>query len=566
MRLSAKLTLTIAAASVVPIVAATLVGRELVQRESRAEFDRLLRDGRVEVMGRYLSLQEEVTKAIERLADPEDQFLGPILIALANGGPDDDTFRQLALSGPRVMRERGLDVLCVLGPKGEILASGHFPGRIGDVDPRFGKTPAAVREALLLPERVLSSGKPTTHLAVEAQRLARSPLGSRALVMGGRLLGPELARRLRLRGGTEVRIQDVAGRVLAGPADWTRHAAYPQETLLLKDPQGREAARVTLAVPDDSLRATLRAINLTAASVAGSGLLLSLLLGLLAGRRLSHRLGDLMNAAGAVAAGDLDQRLRARAKDEIGELVEAFNRMTADLKDSKQKLVAAERLAAWQEIARRIAHEIKNPLSPIQTSIETLRKVYGKQHPDFEEIFNESTSMILEEVQRLKTIVSEFSQFARLPKPKLAPCDLGELVPQVASLYAGSDVPVELALPAGLPLVVGDREQLTQVLVNLIKNAREALSGREGGRIVISATPEEGWVATAVTDNGPGFDAEVAAQIFTPYFTTKGASGGTGLGLAIVQRIVSEHGGRVEARGEPGKGASFIFRLPISAG
>jgi signal transduction histidine kinase len=569
MRLRAKLALTIAVASVVPTVGATLVGRELVQRESRAEFERVLGGGEAEVMSRYLALQEEVVKSVERLADPEDQFIGPILIGLSSGGPDDDTFRQLALTTPRVMRERGLDLLSVLGPKGEILASGHFPGRMGDNEPRFAGGAAlrtAPRDALLLPERILLDGKPATRLTVQAQRVARSPLGARVRVVGGRILGPDFARQLRLQAGTEVRIEDPGGQTLAGPREWQRFAAYPQRSVRLRDPSGREAARVVLAVPDDKLRSALAAINTSALVLAGSGLLLSLLLGVLAGRGISLRLRELVRGAEVVAAGNLDSRLVVRSHDEVGDLVEAFNRMTSELSESKQKLVAAERTAAWQEIARRIAHEIKNPLFPIQTAIETLRKVHAKQHPDFEEIFQESTTMILEEVERLKRIVTEFSQFARLPKPKLEPCDLRDLCPQVVALY-GAEIPIHCELPSRLPPVLADREQLTQVLVNLLKNAREALAGASDPRIVLRAEAiREGQAMVAVTveDNGPGMSDEVRAQIFTPYFTTKGASGGTGLGLAIVQRIVTDHGGRIEALSQPGQGCAFVLRLPVA--
>jgi two-component system, NtrC family, nitrogen regulation sensor histidine kinase NtrY len=421
----------------------------------------------------------------------------------------------------------------------------------------------------IVPERILLEGKPSTQLTVQVWRTVRSPLGPMVAGLGGRLLASELARTPRLKGGTELLIQDAVGRLRAGPRDWRAAASYPQRVVRLDDPRGRTAVRVTLAVPDDRLRATLRGINRAAIALVVSGLLLSLLLGVLAANQISRRLRELVQGAEAVAAGDLDKRLPVHGRDEVADLVETFNRMTVDLKESKEKLVAAERLAAWQEIARRIAHEIKNPLSPIQTSIETLRKTYAKQHPDFDEIFNESTTMILEEVQRLKNIVTEFSQFARLPKPNLAPCDLRELIPSVAGLYGGSDgeIPIHCQVPAELPAVLADREQLTQVLVNLIKNAHEALAGVAAPRIAIAASSRAaapGWVEVSVQDNGPGFDEAVGAQIFTPYFTTKGQSG-TGLGLAIVHRIVTDHGGRIEARSQPGQGASFTLRLPLAA-
>ncbi len=565
MRLRVKLTVTIALACVVPILGATLLGRELVQRRSKAEFERLLRDGRSEVLRQVQRLEQSMAEAVARLADPEDRFIGPILIALAEGGPDDETFRHLALVAHRVMKERGLDVLSVLDSEGKILASGHFTGRMGDLDSRAKRGDLiASAKPVLLPERVMEAGKPVTRLTLQRWRLGRSPLGTKVIVAGGRFIGPRFLTELRLRGNTEVLIQDASGRRLAGPRDWGPLAKYPSRVVTLKDPRGRDAVRITLAVPDVGLRTTLTAINVAAGALALSGLLLSLILGSLAARRISMRLQDLVRGAEAVAGGDLEQRLPVHARDEVGELVESFNRMTSELKDSKERLVTAERLAAWQEIARRIAHEIKNPLFPIQTSIETLRKVHRKQHPDFEEIFEESTTVILEEVQRLKTIVTEFSQFARLPKPRLAPCDLGEVLAAVCTLYAGERLAIERAVPAELPPVMGDKEQLTQIFVNLIKNAEEAMRQTAAPQLAICARVRERTLVVEVQDNGPGFSPELGASIFAPYVTTKERSGGTGLGLSIVHRIVTDHGGSIEARAEPGQGALFIIELPLA--
>jgi len=563
MRLGAKLTITIALASVVPIVAAGLLGRELVQRRSRAEFDRLLRDGKVEVKARYRHLQEDVCRSVERIANPEDMFLGLILLAQAQGGADATTHRRLAEVTPRVMEGRGLDALSVLGPRGKILASGHFPGRMGDTDPRYKRKAKGFARsgALLQKERVLKKGKLTTLMTVEAWREVSSPLGVRVVVVGGKRLGPNLLRGLRLRGGTVVRIQDHKGNTLAGPSDWSRYARFPQQVVSLPDPGGAEAARVTLAVPDHTLRTTLQVINYTAGALVGSGLLLALLLGFVTARRITYPIREVVRRPGAVAAGDLDVRLDVQRKDELGELIAAFNRRVSELKEAREKLVAAERVAAWQEIARRIAHEIKNPLFPIQTSMETLRKVYAKNHPDFDEIFDESTTTILEEVNRLKNIVTEFSRFARLPKPQLEACDLAEVITSTVGLYRDETVAMELNLDEDLPAALADREQMTQVLVNLIQNARDALMDTPSPRVQIRATADERWVEVMVQDNGPGFGEEVGARLFTPYFTTRHGAGGTGLGLAIVHRIVTDHGGSIEARTLEEGGAMFRLRV-----
>jgi two-component system nitrogen regulation sensor histidine kinase NtrY len=572
MRLRTKLTLTIAAASVVPVVTAALVGREAVERRSRADFGTQLAKSAEEVEAQYDGLQKDLRRRVQQLAtDPDDdQFLGPILIGQAQGRQDDVTYRRLLDTTPQVMKERGLNVLTVISPRGNILASGHFPGRQGERNKGLlrwwrGRGPT---EVALRKERVLLGRKPETRLTLQTRRVARSTdLGSKVhvVVIGGLTVGPALLGRLRQRLGqeTKIRIQDAKGRRLAGASSWSRYKRFPSTTVSLSGAGGREVVKVTLAVSDDALRHRLMEINVAAGALVAFGLVLSLVLGLVVGRRISHPLQEMAAGAEAVAQGDLEQRLPVRSRDELGELVSAFNEMTANLKHSKEQLVAAERVAAWREIARRIAHEIKNPLFPIQTSIETLRKVHQKQHPDFEEIFDESTSTILEEVQRLKTIATEFSQFARMPKPQLDPCPLQEVLASVRTLYQTEVIPVELDLPADLPAVTGDREQLIQVFSNLVKNAREALGGVASPRITLHARAlDEQWVEAGVSDNGPGFSEEVLAKIFTPYFTTKGAAGGSGLGLAIVHRIIMDHSGRIAARSDGGEGASFLVLLP----
>ena len=565
MRLGTKLTLIIAVASVVPTVAATLVGRDLVRRRSQAEFKRLLTDGDAEVRSRLDQLRKEVEDAAARLADPEDQLIGPILIAQARGGIDDALYRRLVHTTPRVMQERGLEVLAVMGAGGEVLASGHYPGQAGDHDSVHKDRARELlgKGAVLLRERLMLADKAATQLTVQAWRLVRSPLGVKVVVIAGKRLGPALAQRLRLRGGTVARITDGDGAVLAGPEKWANFKDYPFHRIQLTDAEGRAAATITLAVPDDNLRTTLEAINLTAGALAGSGLVLALLLGVLTARRITRPLQEVASGAARVAAGDLDYRLKVRGKDEMGQLMAAFNQRVSELQGAREQLVATERVAAWQEIARRIAHEIKNPLFPIQTSIETLQRCYDKKHPDLDEIFSESTTTILEEVERLKNIVGEFSRFARLPKPQPQPLDLTELVRAITGLYADAQVPLQVELADELPLVMADKDQLTQVLVNLLQNAQDALKDHADARITLRARTDGDWMVLEVADNGPGFDEELAARIFTPYFTTKDKKGGTGLGLAITHRVITDHGGQIEAKATPGEGAVFTVKLPL---
>ncbi|MBW2735265.1 MAG: HAMP domain-containing protein [Deltaproteobacteria bacterium] len=559
MRLRTKLFLVTAVATVAPIVGATLVGRVLVIRASHADFKHQLEDGEREARTQFSAFVGEVDEAVRRLADAEDRFVGPLLLARAKGGPDDELVRRLPTEAPRVMRERGLDVLDVLDAKGRILASGHFPGRLGDVA-SHGPPPRGPRTGVLRKVRALVDGQPVTRLALVSGRRARSPLGGHVWVEGGRFLDERFVRRLRFRGQTHVLIRDVQGGMVVEPAKgWGRFSRFPHHRVVLGT-KASGSATLVLAVSDAQLRLTLEIINYVAIALGAGALLLALLVGALA-RPITRPLEELVVAAELVAAGDLGQQIPVRSRDEVGELVASFNRMTSELQDSKDRLVAAERVAAWREIARRIAHEIKNPLFPIQTSIETLRKVYDKQHPAFPEIFEESTSTILEEVDRLKHIVSEFSRFARIPKPVLCPFDVSEWLDVNLGLYAEGmqiqrDVEPEIQIN-------GDRDQLTQVLVNLVKNAREASAGAAEPTLRAVARRDGEVLVLEIGDNGAGFDEETARQLFTPYFTTKG-SAGTGLGLAICQRIVTEHGGSIEARAEVGQGATFALRLPLA--
>ncbi|HEX5658994.1 MAG TPA: ATP-binding protein [Polyangiales bacterium] len=266
-------------------------------------------------------------------------------------------------------------------------------------------------------------------------------------------------------------------------------------------------------------------------------------------------LSELEAAAERVARGDLTTQIGRRFSGRADQTIRTFDRMTSELAEVRNKLGEAERAAAFQDIAQRIAHEIKNPLSPIQLSIETLRKAHAKRSPDFDEIFDESTRAILEEVRRMERIVREFSEFARLPKAKLGLLELGSLAVDTLALYEPDDVKVTVIHPQPVMARV-DREQLAQVLVNLVQNAIDAARSAKDPRVEVHIEPG----ALHVDDNGPGIPAHERERVFEPYFTTK--EQGTGLGLAIVKRIVHDHGGSIQVAESPLGGARFTLRLP----
>jgi two-component system nitrogen regulation sensor histidine kinase NtrY len=591
-RLQTKLTLAFVAVALAPIAVLAGIARVVISNQYRGEFRRTLEQAEAEVEREYQRIADDVREATARVARVDDPTLGPLLVELARGPLDDEHQRDLETRAETQMRALGFDVFEILDERGEVLAAAHYPGRAGDVDAAalsLGRGRSA--QAQLVEEQVLDGGSARKQLALEAAREVQAGFAlegrrPRVIVVGGRVLGHAFLDRLH-RGA---RLVGPDGKVLLGPASGGGH--YPQTVVEFKRADGTIAARVEITIPNDDLERTLALISFAAAGLGLGGLALALLLGAFVARRWSRPLGELADGARAVARGQLDTHVEVVARDEVGELATAFNAMIRDLRTAREELVRAERVAAWREIAQRIAHEIKNPLTPIQMAIETLQRAYrraqatqatpttptaraagdnpsdGSGGPpsravvgeQFDALFGESAQAILDEVGRLKHIVAEFSSFARMPAPKLAPCDVGELVEAALALYSGA-VPLERALATGLPPALADRDQVTQVIMNLLENARDAIAaGSDGGRITVATRVSNGRVEIEVADSGPGLSDEARAKLFTPYFTTKAK--GTGLGLAIVHRIVSDHGGEIRVGGAVGQGAVFTVALP----
>ncbi|SDG67876.1 sensor histidine kinase [Propionivibrio dicarboxylicus] len=229
--------------------------------------------------------------------------------------------------------------------------------------------------------------------------------------------------------------------------------------------------------------------------------------------------------------------------------------------DDVTRLVAAQRSAAWGEVARRLAHEIKNPLTPIQLSAERLQlKLAGKLQSGDAEMFNRSTQTIINQVQAMKRMVNEFSDYARLPPPERKALDLNALIREVLGLYETSSAHITLSLDSDLPPVFGDASQLRQIIHNLLRNAEDAQENREHQEIGVLTRKNDGMVEMTVNDCGTGFPPEIMARVFEPYVTTKAR--GTGLGLAIVKKIVDEHDGQIRISNRQPTGAEVSIRLP----
>jgi nitrogen fixation/metabolism regulation signal transduction histidine kinase len=230
--------------------------------------------------------------------------------------------------------------------------------------------------------------------------------------------------------------------------------------------------------------------------------------------------------------------------------------------DDVTRVIAAQRSAAWGEVARRLAHEIKNPLTPIQLSAERLQfKLAGKLMNGDADMLARGTQTIINQVQAMKRMVDDFRDYARLPTPEVSPLDLNELIGEVLGLYESSSASIDTELAADLPKVLGDATQIRQLIHNLLRNAEDALEGHEAGRIGIATKALNRTAELLITDNGSGFPPEILPKIFEPYVTTKVR--GTGLGMPIVKKIVDEHLGTIEISNAPEGGARICIRLPL---
>jgi two-component system, NtrC family, nitrogen regulation sensor histidine kinase NtrY len=230
--------------------------------------------------------------------------------------------------------------------------------------------------------------------------------------------------------------------------------------------------------------------------------------------------------------------------------------------DDLTELLKAQRLAAWREVAQRIAHEIKNPLTPIQLSAQRLRRrLGGERRPEEKRILEEATSTIIQEVDGLKQLVDEFSRFARMPALALKPTDLGRLLETVVVLYRDSHpgLSIKSACSDDLPLCEVDPDQIKRAVLNLVDNAVEAVA--QTGEVSVETTwlPEEGRARITVADDGPGISAEDKDKLFVPYFSTKVT--GMGLGLPIVHQIVTDHGGTIRVEDNVPRGSRFVIEL-----
>ena len=285
--------------------------------------------------------------------------------------------------------------------------------------------------------------------------------------------------------------------------------------------------------------------------------------------RVTRRVAVIARATRRVGAGDLDLQLPVEATDEVGDLTRAFNQMVRDMKNSRERIDYLQRIGAWQEFARRLAHEIKNPLTPIQLAVQEVHRRYNGDDTAYRRTLDDAKNIVEEEVATLRRLVGEFSSFAKLPDVHLERADLNDFLEDTeksfalsdAETSAGNEVVFERAAEP-LPVRI-DTMMLKRGIDNLRTNAIQALvNAGKAGKIRISCQRNGAFAEIVVDDNGPGIPADVRERVFDPYYTTKVE--GTGLGLPIVKKIVLEHDGEIMCEASASGGALFRIRLPIA--
>jgi len=572
------------------VAAGSIIGTWILLTTTRGVLEEQDEQRRLTIVGQFRrEFQSRGAEVVRRAtAIARDESVIRIAIALNQEEPD---FSPYFNSGSEFARSQSLDFVELVRSDGRIISSAQWPARFGYRHPSFALFGKMEQGTPFLDRQELPDG-----VALGLFSLAHATAGDQAvLVLAGIRLDERFLASLALSAGMrlylhlepgapggEARLIDSAG--LSKPRSYFREVitdvrrqneevvrTVSDETgqqlsvhaLPLRG-QGEKMLGALLVVSSTAELARITSFIRTAgAFAAAGGILLGILLGWWATRNITRPVQKLVSGAHKVAGGQWDTRVYVFSDDEIGELAKSFNQMTSQLVDQKERLVQAERVAAWRELARRLAHELKNPLFPLQITVENMQRARATCPDDFDEVFEESSRAILAELANLKNIISRFSDFAKMPQPEIQTVDLNEIARELLNLFQSqlgrTDHPVrcEVHLDGSVGTIRADPEQIRRVLQNLVLNALDAMP--EGGTLGLRTRDESDGVVLEVSDSGVGLTEEERERIFTPYYTTK--QHGTGLGLAIVQSIISDHGGRISVESQPGKGTTFRIRL-----
>jgi signal transduction histidine kinase len=533
----------------------------------------------------------EVVQQVENIANGEITLR--VAMDLARPNADQSLYVHDAIG---VSQDHGMDFVEFVNWDGTIISSAQYPARVGYKNDWVTATKDWRGARAFLKREDLADG---VALSVAAVRTVSGGNEKNLYIIGGRRLDQSFLASLVLPSGMRAllyrnlepsfvssALMDVNGTAdeadrfrplieqvqrkpqkLVETINWTTDAASA-ETFHAMPLLGRNNELLGVLLVGSSRKElvllTQRIVTI-AAVVAAAALFVGLLVSLWVAARITRPVEELAAGAREVATGRWDTRIDVRGTDEIGQLGTAFNDMTRTLAVQKEKLVQTERVAAWRELARRLAHELRNPLFPMQITVENMQRAKQLEAKQFLEVFNESTATLKTELSNLNTIVGRFSDFSKMPTPQFAKVNVNEALRASVRLFEAQfnavgkpTITTEFFLTEPLPEIDADADLLHKAFQNLVLNALDAMPA--GGTLTLRTFERERNIRIEVADTGKGLTPEECSRLFTPYYTTK--QQGTGLGLAIVQAVVSDHHGTISVTSDEGRGTSFKIELP----
>ena len=540
----------------------------------------------------YIQRGDETSQQVKNIADADITLR--VAIDLARPSADQSLYVHDATGAAQ---DHQMDFVELVGWDGTVISSAQNPSRVGHKEDWvtatkdwnatrwfLKKEDLADGAALSLTAvRSVSGGNDKNLYIVGGRRLDQNFLSTLVLPSGMRAflyvnLDPSFSPAALLSGPKDTveqpdRLQPLIDQIRRQPQtlvqtiNWNSEATSA-ETFHAMPLPGRNNELLGVLLVGSSRKELVLLTNrivMTALAVAAGALLIGLLVSLWVASRITRPVSELAEGAREVAAGRWETRIDVRGLDEIGQLGIAFNDMTRTLASQRDRLLQTERVAAWRELARRLAHELRNPLFPLQITVENLQRAKQLDAKQFLEVFNESTATLKVELANLNAIVGRFSDFSKMPAPQFTRLDVNEALRNIIRLFEPQfnvvgkpAIAAEYFLTEPLPEIDADAVLLHRAFQNLVLNAVDAMP--TGGTLTLRTFERGANVLIEITDSGAGLTPEECARLFTPYYTTK--QQGTGLGLAIVQSIVTDHNGTISVSSEEGHGTTFRIDLP----
>jgi two-component system nitrogen regulation sensor histidine kinase NtrY len=559
------------------------------------EFDKQRSDTLVAQFRRELAQRaDEVASNVQDIAEAEST----VRMALDLSRPQAD-FSLYANDAHGLAASHHLDFLELFANDGSLISSAQWPGRVGYQNEQITHEQDGNRRGAFLERVELPDGAELGMLAMRAVSVGNSNF----YILGGRRMDGDFLHTLASPAGTRALLyQNLSNGFVpaaltspGGPvADGDRfapllasasgqHGMWEQTIQWNADPgsaehfvavplNGRQNKLLgVLLVGSEQQERAILLNQILALSVvmAATGVLLGIFLSWWVSASVSRPLARLAAGAQKVSAGDLGTQVAARSRDEVGCAVRAFNAMIRQLAEQRRGALETERVAAWREVALRMAHETKERLFPLQVAVESVRRAREQNPERLDEVFLESLATLTAELEKLKTSVKRFGDFAKMPAPRLEPVDLNETLRSVVkrfepqfSAIGRPPVTPELFLDDGVARISADPEQLSRSFESLLLRSLDSMPA--GGSLTIRTRQGRGLVRVEVTDTGTGLLPEECARMFTPYYAVGQQT--AGLGLATVQSIVSEHGGKIFAESAPKGGTTFRMEFPAAEG